>query len=90
MPLYEYRCGDCKEQVTIRRSFSDASAVRCSVCGGENLTRLISRISIVKSEQDRVSDLSWVDRDLARRLKKKAPGKLNPEFQDTLDRMESE
>jgi hypothetical protein len=53
------------------------------------MTRLISRVSIVKSEQDRTRDLSWVDRDLAGRIKKKASGRLNPGLQETVDRMES-
>jgi hypothetical protein len=53
------------------------------------MTRLISRVSVVKSEQDRTRDLSWVDRDLAGRIKKKASGKLNPGLREAVDRMES-
>jgi len=71
MPLYEYHCQDCGRQVTILRGFSDTSPLFCFVCGGENLTKLISRVSIVKSGKDRIRDLSWVDKDLAQRLKKK-------------------
>lgn len=89
MPLYEYRCRDCDKRVTIRHGYSDSASPHCPLCNGENLTRLISHVSVVKSSQDRVRDLSWVDRDLARRLKKKASGKLNPALQETLDRMES-
>ena len=89
MPLYEYLCQDCGQHVELRRSFEDTSAPRCPACNGENLERRFSRVAIVKSEHDRTTDLSWVDRDMARRLKKKASGKLNPPLQDTLDRMES-
>ena len=89
MPLYEYRCQDCGAQVTIRQSFTDDRSPPCSTCGGDAMTRIISRVSIVKSEQDRTRDLSWVDRDLAGRIKRKASGKLNPALQETVDRMES-
>ena len=89
MPLYEYRCEDCGAQDTVRQSFSDDGSPPCAACGSDRMTRLISRVSIVKSEQDRTRDLSWVDRDLAGRIKKKASGKLNPGLQDTVDRMES-
>jgi len=89
MPLYEYHCQECQQKVTIWRSFSDTSSPRCPICDSEDLTRLISQISIVKSGKDRVRDLSWVDRDLARRLRKKADGKLSPAFEQTLDKMES-
>jgi putative FmdB family regulatory protein len=89
MPLYEYRCEDCGRRVTIWRSFSETSPPHCPICGGENLTRLISQVSVVKSERDRTKDLSWIDRDVARRFRNKAGGKPSPEFEETLDRMES-
>jgi putative FmdB family regulatory protein len=89
MPLYEYLCEDCGQRVELRRRFDDNSTPRCPNCQGGNLARRFSRVAVVKSEQDRTTDLSWVDRDLAGRLKKKASGKLNPPLQDTLDRMES-
>ncbi len=89
MPLYEYRCEDCREQVTIRQSFTDETSPRCALCGSDRMSRLISRVSIVKSERDRTRDLSWIDRDLAGRIKRKASGKLNPALQETVDRMES-
>ena len=89
MPLYEFQCGDCDRRVTVQRGFHEASSPRCPSCGGENLTRLISRVSIVKSETDRARDVSWIDRDVARRLKKKASGRLDPAVGETLDWMES-
>jgi hypothetical protein len=75
--------------VTIWRRFSETSPPRCPICGGENLTRLISRVYIVKSGKDRTKDLSWIDRDVARRLRDKAGRKLSPAFEETLDYMES-
>jgi len=90
MPIYEYRCQECGERQATRHGLSETPALHCPACGGENLTRLISRVSVVRSETDRVRDVSWVDKELARRIKKKASGKLNPAFKATLDRMESE
>ena len=90
MPLYEYKCQNCGRQLEILRTLSDTSSPPCSACGSENLIRLVSRVSVIKSSHDRASDLSWVDKDLARRLKKKANAKLNPALKETLDRMESQ
>ena len=89
MPLYEYRCQECGQQVTLRRTFDATSSPCCPLCGSDDLTRLISRVSLVKSAQERTSNLAWVDRDLARRIERKADTKLNPTFRDTLDRMKS-
>jgi putative FmdB family regulatory protein len=81
MPIYEYGCQDCGGRVTIfLKSFSETetSAPDCTTCGGQNLTRLISQVSIVVSERDRTKDLSWIDENMANRFKKKAGGKLSP------------
>jgi hypothetical protein len=52
------------------------------------MKRIISRVAVVMSNQERARDVSWIDRNLAGRLKKKASGRLNPPLCDTLDRME--
>ena len=90
MPLYEYRCQECGTQLTIRQSFSDDGTPACSSCGGQHMKRLISAVSVVKSEQDRASDLSWVDKNLAGRIKRRASHKLSPALQEAVDRMESQ
>jgi putative FmdB family regulatory protein len=89
MPLYEYRCGGCGEQVDLWRSVSDDTVPACPLCGAEKLVRRFSRISVARSEGDRARDLSWIDRDVARRIRGKASDRLNPSFSQTLDRMES-
>jgi putative FmdB family regulatory protein len=90
MPFYEYICPSCGKQFTLQRPMAEASApASCPDCEGGELRRMISRVHVVKSETERVRDPSWIDRDLARRLRKKSEGRLSPGFKDTLDRMES-
>ncbi|UCC66954.1 MAG: zinc ribbon domain-containing protein [Deltaproteobacteria bacterium] len=53
MPIYEYRCENCG-----RRSSFLVLKVRdfrplCKHCGGENLTKLISRVAFLRSEEGR-------------------------------------
>ena len=59
MPIYEYRCRDCRRRVSIFwRTFSEAeqAAPACPRCGGANLTRLVSRVRVVRSEASRMDD----------------------------------
>ena len=57
MPIYEYRCQDCKRRVSLFwRTFSDAETGEkaCPRCGSANLTRLVSRVRVVRSEESRM------------------------------------
>ena len=59
MPIYEYECGDCRRRVSLLvRSFSAADSVACPRCGGQQLTRLMSRFATVKSEDARLESLA--------------------------------
>lgn len=50
MPIYEYRCRKCESKVELFfRSFSSAESPACPNCGAISLTRLISRVTVVKS-----------------------------------------
>ena len=42
MPLYEYKCADCKLQFEVRQKFSDAPIASCRQCGGQ-VKKLISQ-----------------------------------------------
>jgi putative FmdB family regulatory protein len=58
MPIYEYRCGTCKRKVTVLTlRASETVDPRCDHCGGQNLTRLMSRFATVRSEDSRLDDL---------------------------------
>ena len=58
MPIYEYRCGGCKRKVTILtlRASETVDPV-CDRCGSRDLTRLMSRFAMVRSEESRMDAL---------------------------------
>ena len=47
MPIYEYRCADCRRKVSVFfRSFNAVTDPVCPRCGGTRLTRLMSRVAV--------------------------------------------
>lgn len=61
MPIYEYFCQDCRRRVSIfYRTLSAATAAepRCPRCQSAHLTRLISRVAVVRSEEARMDALA--------------------------------
>lgn len=47
MPIYEYRCADCRRKVSIFvRSIAAAHDPTCPNCGGAKLERLVSRVVV--------------------------------------------
>ena len=107
MPIYEYRCHDCKRRVSIFwRSFSDLenedAVPHCPRCDGTNLTRLISRVAVVRSEEGRLDDLAdpgmlaGLDEEdpksvarWMRRMSREVGEDLGPEFDEVVDRLEA-
>jgi putative FmdB family regulatory protein len=89
MPIYEYRCRECGQLAQIYRRYSDPVSPNCPSCGSSNLVRLISNVHIVRSEMDRTRDLTWVDRDLAQRIRRQAKVDLSPSLTETVERMSS-
>jgi len=105
MPIYEYLCRTCQRRVSLLwRSISDAEsrAAVCPRCGGHDLTRLISRVAVLRSEESRLDDLadpsalSGLDendpKSLARFMRKMADETgedLGPEFDEVVGRLEA-
>src|SRR6202023_4308148 len=61
MPIYEYRCADCKRRVSLfYQTFSAAGAATplCPNCGSLNLQRLVSRVFQLKSEDAQLDDMA--------------------------------
>lgn len=68
MPIYEYRCEDCgrvSEFLLIRTT--DASELRCKRCRSPKLSRVLSRVRVLRSEESRLESLAdpskWGDLD---------------------------
>jgi putative FmdB family regulatory protein len=75
MPIYEYRCHDCSQCLTLlSRTYASPEPPHCPHCGGDNLSRLISKVAVKQSERERLRDLSWLDRDIKRRFTDKLKG----------------
>jgi putative FmdB family regulatory protein len=105
MPIYEYSCHDCGRRVSLLwRTFADTESRQavCPRCGGTHLTRLISRVAVVRSEDSRMDDLTDpggmpdIDendpKSLARFMRKMAneTGEdLGPEFDEVVGRLEA-
>ena len=105
MPIYEYRCSDCKKKVSVffrTLSVVDHGAARCPICGGKNLTRLISRVRALRSESSRLdnladeSALAGLDendpKSMGRWMRKMAAESgegMPPEFDEVVGRLES-
>lgn len=103
MPLYEYRCNACKRLVSVlSRTFSPPASVACDRCGSTDVRRLLSRVTVLHSEESRLDALA--DSAAAADLDESDPRKvagwvrkmgrefredLGPEFDDVVDRMEA-
>ena len=58
MPIYEYRCGACGEVTSIFvRSISSKVDERCEHCRSRNVSRMMSKVNRVKTEQDVLDEL---------------------------------
>ena len=103
MPIYEYRCHGCGRRVSLfQRSIQSEAAALCPRCGSHDLTRLISRVAVVRSEESRLdglaSDAGLADLDerdprslarWARRMGHEMGEELGPEFDEVVERLEA-
>ncbi len=58
MPIYEYRCEDCRRRVSVWVRRMGQEAERCPRCGGVRLRRLVSRFALARSEEERLERLA--------------------------------
>ena len=103
MPIYEYRCNGCRRRVSLLvRGYSDPPSKACPKCGSRDLSRLISRVAVLKSEESRMESMedpsSWGDLDendpksMARFMRKMGDQmgeEMGPEFDQMVERMEA-
>jgi putative FmdB family regulatory protein len=103
MPIYQYRCLNCKQRFEIYLSYSEygTQAVHCTHCGSENVLRRIGRIRIAKSEESRLDNLADPSalagleddpREMGRMMRKMSGEmgeELGPEFDEVVGRLEA-
>jgi putative FmdB family regulatory protein len=59
MPIYEYRCGGCRRKTTVLTlRVTEAVDPVCEHCGSRDLTRLLSRFAMPRSEDARLDALT--------------------------------
>jgi putative FmdB family regulatory protein len=102
MPVYEYQCQECGRRFS--RFFwriADAEGAACR-CGSSKIEQLISRVSMLRSEDSRLESMAdpdkWGDFDesdpksMARMMKKMGSElgeDLGPEFNEVVNRLEA-
>ena len=105
MPIYEYRCGDCKRRSSLYyQTYSAASAAvaTCEHCGSTNVSLMVSRVFQLKSEDAQLEDLadptSFGDLDendpnsvarWARKLGQQMGEDLGDDWGEMVDRLEA-
>ena len=61
MPIYEYYCFDCRKRVSVlfrTMAEAEAGASACPECAGERLRRLMSRLRVLRSEENRIESMA--------------------------------
>ena len=100
MPIYEYRCHDCRRRSSILvRTFSEEPSPACDHCGGRDMSRLISKFAVHKSWGDSLPDTAGLSgddgdpREMAaylRHMRRQLGGEVGPDFDHTIDELEAE
>ncbi len=104
MPVYEFRCQNCKRLVRLTFSIAeyDAAEPTCPHCQSKNLKRRIGRVALAKSEDARMdslmddSSLASLDEEdprsigrFMRKMSSEMGEDLGDEFNEVVDRLES-
>jgi putative FmdB family regulatory protein len=104
VPIYDFRCNACQSRVTLSYpSVADYSSATpaCTHCGSTDLTRLISRVRVVRSEESRLESVSDMDdfagldenpRAMGRMMRKfsaEMGEDMGPEFDEVIGRLEA-
>jgi putative FmdB family regulatory protein len=102
MPIYEYSCHDCQEQISLLfRSFAEVETkpAVCPRCGGSHLERVISKVAVVQAESHQAGPASSSSqpasdqsdpKTLARSMRQVSQGKdFGREFKEVATRLEA-
>lgn len=93
MPLFEFRCKSCSKKFTaLVGVISESKTPACPACGSSDLTKLVSRFSRTRSDEDmleQISDPSRVgdldDPDNMRKFVKEMGKELGEDLGDEFD-----
>ena len=81
MPIYEYRCQDCQSVNSVfLRSFSSPTPTSCKFCSGEQLQRIMSQITYVRSEADKFAQLDSKYLKMVDNALGNAPANSDPDY----------
>lgn len=59
MPIYEYRCNDCRKISEFLLIKTDEAFIpQCKRCKSKKMTRVLSRVRVVRSEESRMERLA--------------------------------
>ena len=59
MPLYEYRCEECRRRFTLLVGMTaQAQSQACPRCGSLRIQKLISRFAVVRTEEDLLDSMA--------------------------------
>lgn len=102
MPIYEFRCNNCRRRTSVfTRSIGAPAGAACEHCGSADLSRLMSRVAVLRSNGDSPanfdeSSLGDIDendpRSIARWVRKMSGEMgepLDAEMESQLERLES-
>jgi putative FmdB family regulatory protein len=102
MPIYEFACNACQARVSVFvRSMSSPLTAKCDRCGSDDLRRLISRVTVIKSADDfgSLDDdamMSGFDESdpkamaaWARKMRQEMGDDVGPEMDEMIERLES-
>ena len=101
MPIYEFRCNRCQRRTSVfSRSIGAPVTAVCEHCASRDLSRLISRVAVLRSDEDFFgrdeSGLADVDesdpRSVARwmrRMSRQTGEPLDADMEVDLERMEA-
>lgn len=102
MPIYEYRCQRCRKRTSVFvRSMGTTPKPRCEHCGSVRLSRLVSRVTVVRSAGGSLDDLDErmladVDENdprsmarFARRMRDEMGEDVGPDFDEAIEQMEA-
>jgi putative FmdB family regulatory protein len=103
MPVYQYRCLNCKKRFEVFLTYQEygEKSILCPHCSSEQVQRRIGRIRIAKSEDSRLdaltdtSDLEGLENDpralgkMMRKMSNEMGEDVGPEFNEVVDRLEA-